>query len=102
MEDAITRKEHEEFAKRIDEENHRQNRRIETLEETVGQISDLTATVKELAVNMKNMLTEQEKQGARLAKIESKDGEMWRTVVTHILTAVIGGIIAFVFAKIGM
>lgn len=102
MEDAITRKEHEEFAKRIDEENHRQNRRIEALEETVRHISDLTATVKELAVNMKNMLTEQEKQGDRLAKIEGKDGEMWRTIVTHILTAVVGGIVAFVFAKFGM
>ena len=102
MEDAITRKEHEEFAKRIDEENHRQNRRIDALEETVRQISELTATVKELAVNMKNMLTEQEKQGDRLAKIEGKDGEMWRTIVTHILTAVVGGIVAFVFAKFGM
>lgn len=60
MEETISRKEHEEFAKRIDEENHRQNRRIEALEETVRQISDLTSTVKELAVNMKNMLTEQE------------------------------------------
>lgn len=60
MEETISRKEHEEFAKRIDEENHRQNRRIEVLEETVRQISDLTSTVKELAVNMKNMLTEQE------------------------------------------
>ena len=57
MEETISRKEHEEFAKRIDEENHRQNRRIDALEETVRQISDLTATVKELAVNMKNMLT---------------------------------------------
>lgn len=60
MEETISRKEHEEFAKRIDEENHRQNRRIEALEETVRQISDLTSTVKELSVNMKNMLTEQE------------------------------------------
>lgn len=102
MEETISRKEHEEFAKRIDEENHRQNRRIDALEETVRQISDLTATVKELAVNMKNMLTEQEKQGVRLAKMESKDGEMWRTALTHILTAIIGGVIAFIFAKIGM
>ena len=102
MEEMISRKEHEEFAKRIDEENNRQNHRIETLEETVGQISELTATVKELAVNMKNMLAEQEKQGARLTKIEGKDGEMWRTVVSHILTAVVGGVIAFIFAKIGM
>ena len=102
MEEMISRKEHEEFAKRIDEENNRQNHRIETLEETVRQISELTATVKELAVNMKNMLAEQEKQGARLTKIEGKDGEMWRTVVSHILTAVVGGVIAFIFAKIGM
>ncbi len=102
MEDAITRKEHEEFSKRIDEENRRQNHRIDALEETVRQISDLTSTVKELAVNMKNMLTEQERQGARLAKIEGKDGEMWRTVVTHILTAIVGGVIAFVFTQIGM
>lgn len=102
MEETISRKEHEEFAKRIDEENNRQNHRIETLENTVRQISELTATVKELAVNMKNMLTEQEKQGERLTKIEGKDGEMWRTVVSYILTAVIGGVIAFIFAKIGM
>ena len=102
MEDMITRKEHEEFSKRIDEENRRQNRRIEALEESVKQISELTATVKELAVNMKNMLTEQEKQGARLAKMENKDGEMWRTAISHVLTAIIGAVIAFIFAQIGM
>ena len=102
MEDMITRKEHEEFSKRIDEENHRQNRRIEALEESVKQISELTATVKEQAVNMKNMLTEQEKQGARLAKMENKDGEMWRTAISHVLTAIIGAVIAFIFAQIGM
>ena len=33
METPITRAEHEEFAKRIEEENHRQNRRIEILDE---------------------------------------------------------------------
>ena len=102
MEDAITRREHEEFAKRVDEENKRQNARIGSLEETVRQISDLTATVKELAINMKNMLTEQEKQGERLSKIEGKDGEMWRTAVTHILVAIIGAVIAYFFTKIGM
>ena len=102
MEDMITRKEHEEFSKRIDEENRRQNRRIEALEESVKLISELTATVKELAVNMKNMLTEQEKQGARLAKMENKDGEMWRTAISHVLTAIIGAVIAFIFAQIGM
>jgi len=39
----IPRKEHEEFEKRKDEENHRQNRRIGELEETVRQIGVLTS-----------------------------------------------------------
>lgn len=38
MEETISRKEHEEFAKRIDEENHRQNRRIEALEKKVAEL----------------------------------------------------------------
>ena len=53
---------HKEFEKRMDIENRRlsdedkrQNRRIDDLEETVRQIGDLTASVKELAVSMKNM-----------------------------------------------
>ena len=34
----VTLREHEEFCKRLDEENHRQNRRIGELEETVRQM----------------------------------------------------------------
>lgn len=102
MEDAITRREHDEFAKRIEEENDRQNKRIDLLEKACTQISDLTSSVKVLATNMETMLAEQEKQGERLSKIESKDGEMWRTVVTHILTALVGGVIAYMFTQLGM
>ena len=58
MEDMITRKEHEEFSKRIDEENHRQNRRIEALEESVKQISELTTTRKEQAVKKKKKMNQ--------------------------------------------
>lgn len=102
MEDAISRNEHEEFARRIDEENRRQNHRIEALEATVRQISDLTVTVKELATNMKNMMEEQQKQGKRLETIEGRDGEMWRSVVSHIVMLVVGAVAAFIFAKAGL
>ena len=61
---------HKEFEKRMDIENRRlsdedkrQNRRIDDLEETVRQIGDLTASVKELAVSMKNMTNIQEQIG---------------------------------------
>ena len=100
--DFVTLAVHNEFARRIDDENHRQNRRIDALEGTVRQISELTTSVKELAVNMGNMVKEQEKQGKRLEALESRDGEMWRKVVAYIVTAVVGVVLGFLFTKIGL
>lgn len=72
----ITVAEHLEFAKRQDEENHRQNRRIETLEETVRQIGVLATSVEKLAVSMENMVKEQEHQGKRLETLEEQSSQM--------------------------
>ena len=102
MDDFISRKEHEEFAKRQDEENHRQNRRIGTLEENVRQIGALTTSVEKLAASMESMLKELEKQGKRLEVLEGRDGEMWRKVAGHIITSIISVVIGYIFARIGM
>lgn len=102
MDDAITRKEHEEFARRIDAENERQNKRLQLLEENVRQIGSLTASVEKLAVSMENMAKEQEKQGKRLETLEGRDGEMWRKVVGYIATAIIGIVIGYIFTHVGM
>lgn len=98
----IPRKEHEEFAKRQDEENHRQNRRIGELEEAVRQIGALTTSVEKLASSMESMLKEQEKQGKRLEVLEGRDGEMWRKVTGYIITAIIGIVVGYIFTRIGM
>ncbi len=98
----ITLREHEEFCKRLDEENHRQNRRIGELEETVRQIGALTTSVEKLALSIESMAKEQEQQGKQLRDLEAKDGEMWRKVTTYIVTAVIGIVIGFIFHQIGM
>lgn len=73
MDSSISREEHEEFKKRLDDENHRQNRRIEVLEESVRQMGVLTTSVEKLATNMENMAKEQEKQGKRLELLEVRD-----------------------------
>ncbi len=102
MEETITRKEHEEFARRIDEENNRQNHRIEILENTVHQVSELTSSVKVLAVNMENMLAEQKKQGERLEALEDQDGQTWRNVKWYLITAILGGVVGFFLHQLGM
>lgn len=102
MEDIITRAEHEEFSKRLEEWDKRQDLRIELLEESVRDMSALTTSVEKLATNIEGMVKEQEKQGKRLEVLESRDGEMWRKVVGYIITAVVGIIIGFIFTQFGM
>ena len=94
MENCIARAEHEEFAKRIDAENTRQNRRIEALEQSVDRFGRSASSVERLATNMEGMLKEQERQGERLDKLEGKPGENWNGMVKSILAAIgsaIGG-----------
>ena len=66
MEDPITREEHEEFRRRLEEENKRQDTRIGILEDSVRQIGALTTSVEKLALSMQSMLKAQEKKGNRL------------------------------------
>lgn len=109
MDTPITRAEHEAFAKLMDSENQRlkdedtrQNKRIDLLEENVREMSALATSVEKLATNMESMVKIQEQQGKRLATLESRDGEMWRKVVGYIVTAVVGIVLGFVFTQIGM
>ena len=98
----VGREEHTEFARRIQEEEHRQNRRIELLEESVKQNTALTLSVEKLANNMENMANEQMRQGKRLEALEGRDGDMWRTVVKYVLTRILGLVIGVVAMQIGL
>ena len=102
MDSPISRAEHEEFRRRIEEEHNRQNSRIKLLEEQTKTITDLAISVKELAMSVKQMAETQKEHGEKLEKLEERDGEMWRKVVGYIVTAVAGIIIGFVFKQIGM
>lgn len=102
MDEYVTRAEHEEFRMRLDAENNRQNKRIDLLEKNEQQIQSLATSVEKLALNMENMLKEQERQGERLKALESRDGEMWRKVTGYVITAVIGIVVGYIFTQFGM
>lgn len=98
----ITRAEHEEFCKRIEAEDNRQNKRIEIMENNVQQLQELVASVQTLATNMENMVKEQGQQSARLEALEARDGEKWRTVTSYLLTAVLGVAIGIIAKQFGL
>lgn len=98
--DYVTKDMHDEFSRRMEEENNRQNNRIKLLEEDVRQINNLTVSVKEMAITMKNMLEEQRKQGERLERLEKEPGESHKQIKMAIVSAVISTVVTAVVTAI--
>lgn len=97
MENSITRSEHNElhgeFARRIDAENARQNRRLDLLEKNINHINDLTISMEKMSVNMGSMLEELKKQGERLDALENKPVETYSQIKQAIITTTVGIIV---------
>lgn len=100
MDEPISRAEHEEFARRIDAQEKRQDRRLELLEENVREIGALTVSVQKLAQSLQSMVKEQEQQGQRLQALESRDGEKWRKLMGYIATALTSGAVTLLLSHL--
>lgn len=98
----ITRQEHTEFAKRVDDENRRQNKRIDQLEGNSQAINELALSVKEMAINMGNMMVEQKKQGERLEKLEQEPLETGKQIKQAIIQTIVGTVVGAVVTAIIM
>lgn len=98
----ITRAEHEEFCKRVEAEDHRQNERLEILEEQTRQFTDLVLSVRELAQSVKQLAETQKVQGEKLDELEGRDGEMWRRASGYVIISIIGLVVGYLFHKLGL
>ena len=102
MDEFISRAEHEEFMRRLPPKTYPHNKRRGILEATVDKIGNLTVSVERLAMSVQTMAGELKAQGDRIEKVEGRDGEKWRTVTSHILTAIVGAIVAWGLSRIGI
>lgn len=105
----ITRREHEEFAKRMetenrrrDDENNRQNARIAAVEAAAQRISELTISIEKLAINISTMAEELKSQGTRLENLESKPAKRWDSLVSDIIKLIVAAAVGFALAKFGL
>lgn len=94
----VTMAVHNEFARRIDEENDRQNIRLTALETGLKEVNKITVNVERLAVGMERMADEQAKQGKRLDEIEKKPAKRWDVVITGAISAIVGALMAAIMS----
>lgn len=94
-EEYITREVHAEFAKRVEEENARQNHRLTQLETDVKDNRKLTTSVEILAKSVERIAKEQEQISARLTRIEEEPAENWKKAVWLVVTALISAAVGY-------
>lgn len=101
MSEYVTIEVHNEFAKRVDEENDRQNHRLAELESTVKEIQRLSIAVEKMAVSLQAMTKELEEQGDRLEKIEKEPADKWKTFMWELFKYILVAALAILAARIG-
>lgn len=100
--DLVSRKECDLLCKQLADEDKRQNQRIDKLEKQQEHITELTISVKELALEVKNMVGEISSQNTRIQALEGRDGEKWRDIVKTVATVVISAVIGAVLVMVGI
>lgn len=91
----VTEKEFSLATKRIDDENHRQNERIQALENNYAIVNQLSIHMERLASNMEAMAKELARQGTKLDDLEMKPAKRWDLVVTTLISGVLGAMIGY-------
>ena len=92
----ITEKELNLATKRIDDENRRQNERLDHLERNYAIVNQLSIHMERLASNMESMANERARQGEKLNDLEMKPAKRWDLVVTTLIAGIIGAFVGFV------
>lgn len=87
---------HNEFAKRMEEEDERQNHRITDLEEHFKIVTNLVVSTEKLALSMESMAKELARQGDKLNDLEMKPAKRWDLIVTTIITGIAGAVVGIV------
>lgn len=90
-------------------ENHEQEikslkHRMDEREEKDKTLSELTTSIRTLAVNMEYMAKEQQKQGERLERLEHEPTDEYkhykRLIIGCIITTVIGTVLGAILANV--
>ena len=98
----LSRREHEEFARRIAEENERTNHRLRKLEEHDETNTKTLLAIERLATGVENLQKQVSEQGERLEAIEERDGQAWRNLKWYVLTVVLGAVIGYLMNMAGI
>lgn len=98
--DEITRAEHEEFKKRIEDEEKRQNRRLDTMEGRVDKLIDMQVSMAQLQVGITNISEELKKLATEVEAIKREPADKWNKAVWIVVSIVITAVVTYAISAL--
>ncbi len=86
----------------VEQRSKSNTKRLDNLESKVDDIHNLTLSVREIATEMKAMREDMNNIDKRVLAIEDKPNKKLDSMWGYIVSAIISGLIVFLFVKLGM
>lgn len=102
MDDYITRPEHEEFKKRMEDEESRQNRRLEVMENRVDKLIDMQASLAVMQAGIDSISDSVKKIGQEVDALKQEPAQNWHKAVWIVVTVVITAAVTFFLSRMGV
>lgn len=96
----VTKAEYSVTVQRFEDEERRQNHRLQGLEADVKEIHQLAISVNAMAISVDNLTKEIAKQSQRLEAIEKEPGDKWHKAVWVVISTLIGIAIGAIFKSV--
>lgn len=100
MDEYISRAEHEEFRKRFEEENRRQNHRIDELEKTSQEIHTMSKSLVVMCEKMNAMNESMDTLKDKVEVLEHEPLDTWNKIKGAVIAAIASGLIGIVIGNL--
>lgn len=102
MDEYITRPEHDEFKRRLEDEETRQNRRLEVIENRVDKLIDMQASLAVMQAGIDSISAEVKRIGSEVDAIKQEPADKWKKAVWIVVTVALTAVATFILAKAGI
>lgn len=100
MNEYISRLEHEEFCKRLEEENRRQNHRINELEKTTQEIHTMSKSLVVMCEKMNAMNESMDTLKDKVETLEQEPLDTWNKIKGAVIAAIASGLIGVIIGNL--
>lgn len=86
----------------VDSRSRSNTKRIDKLEQSTDALTRIATSVEVMATKLQQMSDTVDRLDDKVSDLESEPGKRWKGIVEKTIWAVVGGVVVFLLARIGI